>query len=83
MAAVKKTTIYLDDKELKDLKILATRLTKGSAADLIRQAVRDLLRTKSQPASFKFLKKHLVKKPSRTSFGDAVSYQRSLRKEWR
>ncbi|MCC6271982.1 MAG: ribbon-helix-helix protein, CopG family [Deltaproteobacteria bacterium] len=81
---MQKTTIYLDDKELKELKVLAAKLTRGSAADLIRQAVREFIHTKkSRPACFAFLKKHLRKKRSPTSFHDPVSYQRSLRKEWR
>lgn len=79
---MKKTTLYLDEKEMNELKILAAKLSKGSASNLIRRAVRDFLKkTKEQP-SFSFLKKQLHKKARTTSFGDGVSYQRSLRREW-
>jgi ribbon-helix-helix CopG family protein len=79
---MKKTTLYLDEKEMNELKILAAKLSQGSASNLIRRAVRDFLnKTREQP-SFSFLKKHLQKKARPTSFGDGVFYQRSLRKEW-
>ncbi len=79
---MKKTTLYFDEKELKDIKILAIKLAKGSASDLIRQAVGDFIRRNKQRPPFSFLKKHLLKKPRATSFPDAVSYQKSLRKDW-
>lgn len=79
---VVKTTVYLDENELRDLKILAARSHKANVAGLIREALRDLLRNRRQKTSFPFLKKTLRCKPSRTSFGDAVGYQRALRKEW-
>jgi hypothetical protein len=79
---MKKTTLYLDPKEMNELKILAARLSKGSASDLIRRAVRDFLKKTREEPSHGFLKKHLQKKARATSFGDGVSYQRSLRGEW-
>ena len=79
---MKKTTIYLEEKELRELKILAARIPHGNAARLIRQAVRDLLKKGPDKSEFRFLRKTLRQKPSPTSFGDAVDYQRSLRKEW-
>ena len=77
-----KTTVYLDENELRDLKIMAARSHKANVAGLIREALRDLLRNRRQKTSFPFLKKILRLKPSRTSFGDAVDYQKALRKEW-
>ncbi len=77
-----KTTVYLEEKELQDLKALAHKFRGMSAATLIREAVRDLLRKKRSAPSFRLLRKHLSKKPGRSSFGDAVRYQRDLRKDW-
>lgn len=77
-----KTTVYLDERELSALKELAAKKRGVSAATLIREAVRDLLRKGAKPADFGFLKKHLKAKPSRTSFGDGVRHQRLMRKEW-
>ena len=79
---MKKTTIYLGDRELRALKVLATKMVGGNAATLIRQAVSDFLRKKKQKNTFTFFKKILHQKPSHTSFGDPVEYQRLLRKEW-
>jgi hypothetical protein len=79
---MKKTTLYLDEKEMKELKILAAQLSKGSASNLIRRAVRDFLNKTKEHPSFSFLRKHLQKRPRATSFGDGVTFQRSIRKEW-
>jgi len=79
---MKKTTLYIDEKELRELKLLAAKLSQGSASDLIRQAVRDFIKKNKEKPSHPFLKKHLNKKAHSTTFGDGVAYQRSLRKEW-
>lgn len=78
-----KTTIYLDEKDLRALKMLAAQSPQINVVTLIRQALRDFLNKMTQRPHFSYLKKLLKKKPSSTSFGDGVSYQRSLRKEWK
>ena len=77
-----KTTVYLDPRELRQLKHLALRSGKGSAAQLIREAVRGLLADSARTVSFKFLRKVLRRRGASTRFGDPVAYQRALRKEW-
>ena len=79
-----KTTIYLDEKYLKSLKILAAKSpTKTNVADLIRSAVFEFLnRQKYSPQGFSKLLNLLKQTPQPASFGDAVDYQRSLRDEW-
>ena len=79
---MRKTTVYLGEKELQGLKMLAAKRPGQRAAGLIREAVRELLRKKQSTRTFQFLKKALRRKPRRSSFGDPVRYQRSLRAEW-
>lgn len=78
-----KTTIYLDPKDLRTLKMLAAQSPQVNVVTLIRQALHDFLKKVKQTSHFPFLKRLLKRKASATSFGDAVSYQRSLRKEWK
>lgn len=80
--AMTKTTVYLDERELRALKDLAGKLRGMSAATLIREAVRDLLKKKRTAPSFRLLKKYLSKKPGASSFGEPIRYQRALRKDW-
>lgn len=77
-----KTTVYLEEREIRALKDLAGKLRGMSAATLIREAVRDLLRKKRSAPSFRLLRKHLSKRPKASSFGDPVRYQQTLRKDW-
>mgnify|MGYP001604577033 CR=1 FL=1 len=79
---MQKTTIYLDERELRGLKTLAARVPGGTMTRLIRKAIRDLLGRGLEIPRYSFLKKTLRKKPTLTSFGEAVRYQRALRKEW-
>ncbi|MBI2336466.1 MAG: hypothetical protein HYU97_06855 [Deltaproteobacteria bacterium] len=79
---MQKTTIYLDERELKQLKILAAEHIEGSVAKLIRKAVRRFVSDISHQRELKFLKKILQSPPRKTSFRDGVRYQRSLRREW-
>lgn len=79
---MQKTTIYLDERELRGLKTLAAKVPGGTMTRLIRKAIRDLLGKGGEVSRYSFLKKTLRQKPSRTSFGEAVRYQQALRKEW-
>ncbi len=81
-----KTTIYLEEGELKALKRLASRQAGKSVAQLIREGVQLILKTKpkKEKDKFSYLKKLLKEKPRKSSsFGpDPVAYQRKLRDEW-
>lgn len=78
-----KTTIYLDDSSLRDLKRLAAHSDKTNVADLIRSAIFDFLRkTKAQKKSLSHLSKLLRQKPRKNAFGDGVEFQRNLRDDW-
>ncbi len=79
-----KTTIYLDEKQLRSLKTLATKSSKrANVADLIRRAVFEFInKQKNAPQSFANLLNLLKQSPRPSSFGDGVAYQHSLRNEW-
>ncbi len=78
-----KTTIYLNEREISQLRLRATKRQRISIASLIRQAIQSFLKESPKKESFSFLKNQIRKRPSKTPFGDAVSYQRSVRREWR
>lgn len=77
-----KTTIYLDEKMLQELKMLAAKTPKANLVGLIRQALREFLAKSALRNRHGHLKKILKQKPRKTGFGDPVAYQRALRKEW-
>jgi hypothetical protein len=79
---MRKTTVYLDDKELKALKAMAAKRAGTSSARLIREAVQSFLGRKDKKTGFDFLKKALGQKPRPSSFSDPVAYQKSIRQEW-
>jgi Holliday junction resolvasome RuvABC ATP-dependent DNA helicase subunit len=89
---MQKTTIYLEEKDLKALKLLAAQKSHTKVADLIRQSVHALLKTKEKKEPFEFLKNYLSKKSrgrkkasqsKKQGFKDAVKFQRKLRDEWK
>ncbi len=81
-----KTTIYLEEGELKALKRLASQQAGRSVSQIIREGIKLMLQTKPKKGKEKnsFLKKLLKEKPRKSSsFGpDPVTYQRKLREEW-
>lgn len=78
-----KTTIYLEDSMLRQLKVSAAAGRKTNVADLIRQAVGDFLNKRRKPKkAFQNLQQLLKAKPRKTTFGDAVAFQKSMRSEW-
>ncbi|MBI4125138.1 MAG: hypothetical protein HY466_04330 [Deltaproteobacteria bacterium] len=78
-----KTTIYLDERMLRELKMLTAKTPKANMVSLIRQALREFLAKSGEQNRHAYLKRMLKQKPRKTSFGDPVSYQRALRKEWK
>lgn len=80
---MQKTTIYLEEPMLRELKMLAAKTPKANMVSLIRRALREFLAKSGVRNRHAYLKKILKQKPRKTSFGDPVAYQRALRKEWR
>lgn len=81
-----KTTIYLNEVELKSLKALASKQSGKSVSQLIREGIQLVLKMKpkKEKDKFSYLKKLLNEKPRKSSsFGpDPVTFQRRLRDEW-
>jgi len=77
-----KTTVYLDESELRSLKSMAAKQPGKSVAQLIREGVRYIVKNKPKKDKFSYLRKLLHEKPRKSSFGDPVAYQRKLRDEW-
>ena len=78
----RKTTLYLEDQDIRELKKIALEGTNQNMTSLITEAVHQFLDTwRQKPRSFDalFKCKGSVKK---NYFGDAVNLQRSLRKKW-
>ena len=80
-----KTTVYFNESEFAKLKRIAEKDGRVNLASLIRQAVKDFVHsyTKKPKDHFAFTRKLLRRKPSTSSFGDPVEFQRKMRSEWR
>ncbi len=79
-----KTTIYLNESELKNLKAMASKQKGKSISQLIREAIQLLSKTKPEKNKNSYLLKLLKEKPRKSNsfLPDPVTYQRRLRDEW-
>lgn len=78
----RKTTLYMEEEDIRELKKLALEEPNQNMTSLITQAVRHFINDKKEKQnSFAGLKKckNSVKK---NYFGEGVKLQRKLRKEW-
>ncbi|QQR80119.1 MAG: hypothetical protein IPJ69_12435 [Deltaproteobacteria bacterium] len=78
-----KTTLYLNESEISRLKGFVEKGYGKSITDLVRLAIRSFLKKSDSYESFSFLRSNLKKgKSKKSSFGDAVAFQRKVRSEW-
>lgn len=77
-----KTTLYLEEEDIKELKRIALENKGQTMTSLIQSAIRQYISKQyNTPKKFRGLRK-IKGSLKENYFGDAVELQRQLRKEW-
>lgn len=77
-----KTTLYLPDQLIENLRALSLQSPRKSLTYHIQEAVREYLKNRKVKKRFATLLKYKGVSKGRSAFGDSVEYQRKLRAEW-
>ncbi len=79
----RKTTLYLEEDDIRELKRIALEEPNQNMTTLIKQAIRQFINIhRNKKRSFEELMKYKGS-AKENYFGDGVDFQRSVREEWK